>query len=275
MEKQNEAKRIKDFYFDKALSRRYSESTRHYHQSYEIYYMKEGRCRYFIDDRFYEVVSGDVVFIPMGVIHRTNYMGNAHSRILLNFTKEYVPSGLLDEIASLKYHYREPCLTKAIAIALAKIETEYSSPDRYSEEALRCYTGEIIFNLLRNNEKRSEGGITNALVDSAIRYIQQNYMHSVSLSDAAKLCSVSSEHLSRIFKKSTGFGFSEYVTLLRLKRAEYMLKNEPGVSVGEIAYVCGFNDGNYFSYKFKKTYGISPTAMRNQGKISDKFKLKD
>ena len=80
----------------------------------------------------------------------------------------------------------------------------------------------------------------------------------------AKLHSVSSEHLSRTFKRETGFGFSEYLTLVRLQKAEYMLRNEPGRSVCEIAYACGFNDSNYFSDKFRRSYGHSPSKFKNR-----------
>ena len=88
-------------------------------------------------------------------------------------------------------------------------------------------------------------------------------MNDVKLSAVARLVNVSAEHLSRIFKKETAFGFNEYLTLYRLQKAEYILANEPGRAIGEIAYSCGFNDSNYFSYKFKQRYGVSPTKARD------------
>ena len=68
----------------------------------------------------------------------------------------------------------------------------------------------------------------------------------------------SQEHLSRTFKKHTGFGFNEYLTLVRLQHAEQLLKGDEKMSISTIAYNCGFNDSNYFSDKFKKMYGTSP-----------------
>ena len=55
----------------------------HYHDLFEIYYMASGKCNYFIDDKSYEVLEGDVVLIPEGVIHKTNYGGEEHGRILI------------------------------------------------------------------------------------------------------------------------------------------------------------------------------------------------
>ena len=96
------------------------------------------------------------------------------------------------------------------------------------------------------------------------KYIQQNYANDVKLSVAAKLVSVSAEHLSRVFKKETGVGFKEYLTILRLQKAEEMLRNEPGRAVCEVAYACGFNDGNYFGNIFTKIKGISPLQYRKK-----------
>ena len=102
----------------------------------------------------------------------------------------------------------------------------------------------------------------NSLVDSTLKYIKANFTGDIKLSTVAGMRSVSPEHLSRTFKSCVGIGFSEYLTLLRLKLAEEMIKNEPGKTISEIAYECGFNDGNYFSFRFKKMYGISPSKLR-------------
>lgn len=53
-----------------------------------------------------------------------------------------------------------------------------------------------------------------------------------------------------MLKKETGFGFSEYLNLLRLQYAETLLQQSDKLSISE---QCGFNDSNYFSVKFKKT----------------------
>jgi AraC family L-rhamnose operon regulatory protein RhaS len=51
-----------------------------------------------------------------------------------------------------------------------------------------------------------------------------------------------------------------------------MLKEEDTKKVSEIAYICGFNDSNYFSDKFKRTYGISPLAFSKKNKEERKAK---
>lgn len=254
--------KIENYYFSKDIDRRYSESTQHYHPHFEVYYMKEGSCRYFIDDRAFDVEAGDVIFIPKGIIHRTNYTTVSHSRLLINFTDDYIPANVLDNLKSSSYLYRSREIAKQIELIFNKIEQEYTHPDEYTIDLLRCHTAEMLYLIARHPGTVEEATTGNDLVDGIVRYIKQNYMSDIKLSGVAKMKSVSPEHLSRTFKSCTGLGFNEYVTLLRLKKAEEMIKTEPEKTISEIAYECGFNDGNYFSYKFKKMYGISPIKAR-------------
>ena len=78
----------------------------------------------------------------------------------------------------------------------------------------------------------------------------------------AERCFVSREHLSRIFKKETGFGFNEYLNLYRLKKANAILTKNPKSRVSRVSARCGFNDSNYFSKQYKKIYGVAPSGSR-------------
>ena len=250
------------YYYQKTAGKSKSQSTRHYHNSFEIYYLKEGRCNYFIDNRSYDTRVGDIVLIPEGVIHKTNYDETPHTRILINCSSEYIPKSIQALMPSMIYLYRNSEITKDIDIIFQKIGEEYERTDAFREEALKCLTFELFFLLARNLSKRTEVSAGSLFIEQTVKYIQKNFMTDITLSKMAKMHSVSAEHLSRTFKKETGFGFSEYVTLVRLQKAEYMLKNEPGKSICEVAYACGFNDSNYFSDRFRKAYGIAPSKAK-------------
>ncbi len=262
--KGNIAKYIPNYYYSKVVDIIDHESTHHYHHAFEIYYMLDGECNYFIGNRSYHVTSGDVILIPSGTIHRTNYEGMKHTRQLINCAPEYIPSSIIERLASMDYLYRNNKVKKQLDDIFSKIENEYENADALSADVLRCYTAELFFIILRNENKYEGKQDESNLIPRVVKYIRQNYMNEVKLASVAKSFSVSAEHLSRMFKKDTGFGFNEYLTILRLQKAEYMLKNEPGRAVCEVAYACGFNDGNYFSYKFKSAYGVSPTQVKGR-----------
>lgn len=129
---------------------------------------------------------------------------------------------------------------------------------------IKIHTGRLFYLVARHKNGNISAVSENKTVESVIEYIKKNYMHEISLSEVAEKNAVSGEHLSRAFKKETGMGFNEYVNSLRLQRAEFMLRNEDGKSVSEVAFACGFNDSNYFSYRFKKAYGVSPISVKNK-----------
>lgn len=260
-----ETVRISDgevFYFDKAKDAISSRCTRHYHDSFEIYYLKSGSCNYFIDDALYNVQQGDIVLIPSGVIHKTNYDGKPHTRLLINCSSDYIPESVRGKIDSMIYIYRSPSVQKQAEQILEKIGRDYELNDEFREDSLSHLMAEFFILLARNTSRVTKSSTGSPFIEETVGYIKENYMCEITLSEVAKMHSVSPEHLSRSFKKETGLGFSEYLNLVRLQMAEYMLKNEPGKSVSEIAYACGFNDSNYFSDKFKKTYGLSPSRLK-------------
>ena len=255
-------KKYDGYYFDKVTDKRSSESTQHFHRGYEVYYMKSGRCDYFAGGRLFEVESGDIIIIPEGVIHKTNYRSPTHTRFLINFSGEYIEGALKEALPGEVTLYRSAALAERAELFFGLIEEEYAKEDAFVSLSLSSLTASLMLSLVRSENKRRVDFGKRRLVDEALIFVEENYMNDISLASAAKNSAVSPEHLSRAFKSETGFGFSEYLTLTRLTKAEYILKNEPGKAISEVAYAVGFNDSNYFSVKFKKAYGTAPSNIK-------------
>ncbi len=255
---------LDNFYYHRTENKTCSNSTQHYHSGFEIYYMKEGKCHYFINDTSFDIVSGDIVLIPAGLIHGTNYGSKPCTRLLINFQNDFIEQSLMSALLDIGYLYKNKETQAIVNVIFDAIEKEYLANDEISAASLKALTESLVSLIIRN----WKSGITrehNTIVEATIKYIQENYMQTIRLAEVAKMLSVSEEHLSRTFKKEITFGFSEYVALIRLQKAEHMLKNEPSRAITEVAYACGFNDSNYFSYKFKKAFGVTPSEVRDNG----------
>lgn len=241
----------------------------HYHDFYEIYYMMSGNCNYFIDDKVYQVLPGDVVLIPSGVIHRTNYLSGEHTRILIECSENMVPDSVKNSLSSMLYLYRNSPINKEFYNIYKRLDKEVNDPDMYSADIVKNTIGMIFFTLARAKSISKEHKRRNNMIEDVVSYVKENFTQQINLSQVAKDHFISQEHLSRTFKKHTGFGFNEYLTLVRLQHAEQLLKGEEKMSISAIAYSCGFNDSNYFSDKFKKFYGTSPlkySKLAEEGK---------
>lgn len=237
----------------------------HCHNLYEIYLMTEGQCRYFIDGNTYQLYPGDLVIIPDGVIHNSEYSDSVHSRLLINCSSDYIPEEVKNELPALLYLYRNPKTVGQIRELFHKIGDEYVKSDALKSGILACYTRILFYTLLRNAEHRHPIDVTNRTVSAVIEYMKNELSSEITLKGMAKRFSVSEEHLSRIFKKETGVGFSSYLTFLRMKKAEELLVHSSESRITEIAYACGFSDSNYFSSQFKKIHGISPKKFQKNG----------
>lgn len=253
---------LENFYFHRTEHKTCSNSTQHYHSGFEIYYLKEGKCHYFINNSSFDIVSGDIILIPSGILHGTSYGSKPCTRLLINFQDTLVSDTILKAINNIGHLYRNKNTVGVINEIFNRIEYEYTKNDALSSQALSTYTEMLLITLIRNQGEKINQD-RNTIVQATIKHIQSNYTSNIKLAEVAKMLSVSEEHLSRTFKKETTFGFSEYVNLIRLQKAENMLKNEPSRAITEVAYACGFNDSNYFSYKFKKAYGITPSELRD------------
>ena len=74
------------------------------------------------------------------------------------------------------------------------------------------------------------------------------------------------DYLRKLFKKEVGVTPLEYMTSLRMKKAESMLSSawSRDYSVAEVAEMCGYSDPLYFSRVFNKHYGRSPSAFAKE-----------
>jgi len=102
----------------------------------------------------------------------------------------------------------------------------------------------------------------NSLILDSMEYLKENFSDpDLTLQSISSYLNVSSSYFSTIFKKETGKSFIDTLTEMKMKKAKelVLMTND---KMFEIAFECGYDDQHYFSYSFKKYFGVSPTKMR-------------
>ena len=99
------------------------------------------------------------------------------------------------------------------------------------------------------------------LVRKAREYIGQHKMEPLSLTAVARASGASVFHFCKVFKRTTGLRFTDYVARVRLEDAKTELLN-PNRRISEIAYDVGFQSLTQFNRVFKRIFGQSPTEFR-------------
>ena len=117
----------------------------------------------------------------------------------------------------------------------------------------------IILNEIIKKERINSSKI---LVEKAKEYIKINYNDpEISVEKLCLNLHVSPTYFSTIFKKETDMSFVNYLTDIRLEEAVKLL-NTTDDKTYIIATKVGYQEANYFSYVFKKKFGISPSRYR-------------
>ncbi|WP_432970529.1 helix-turn-helix transcriptional regulator [Dactylosporangium sp. CA-233914] len=99
------------------------------------------------------------------------------------------------------------------------------------------------------------------ILAAAERHIIRHHGEHLSLAIVAAAVPVSPYHLAHLFQRERATTFLKYLTRIRLKRAEALLR-ESELPVAVIAERVGFRSPKRFGALFKRAMGVSPTAFR-------------
>jgi AraC-like DNA-binding protein len=248
----------------------------HYHSQYEIYYLVSGDRNYFIYDRVYNVQKGDLVLINSNVLHKSvDGFSGSHERILIEFDisffdgflVNYTDLHLLDAFSSDSNILRlEESDKKQLENCLFKIIQESKENNIENNVALKVYFLELIILINKFSSKSSamefdHPSELHKKISEIITYINLNYMYDIGLDLVADKFFISTAHLSRAFKKVTGFSFVEYVNSLRVKEAQKLFV-ETTLSISEIGKKVGYQSSTHFGRVFKSITGSSPREYK-------------
>jgi AraC-like DNA-binding protein len=246
----------------------------HSHNYFEIFYVRKGNTRFFVDDRLFELTPGDFMIIPPNLVHYNRYITQT-TRVNIYFRDEDLWRNNTYVLKNLKETY----LTNAAMYHTPSSHREHLDDviemmlheDMVSDENTKVMMQLLLqeFIVLSNrycivmtgvrDEMAQEGDLS---IQEAARYISVNYNLPITLNLLADRSGLSPAYFSKRFRLVTGMGMKEYLTYARLKHAEAELVSTSH-SIKEIAENTGFSDSNYFKDVFKKQYGLSPRNYRN------------
>jgi len=96
----------------------------------------------------------------------------------------------------------------------------------------------------------------------AVYFIQQHYADPISLDDIVNEAQMSKYHLTRVFQQYTHMTPMKFVTKIRIEQALKLLKDNT-LTIDEIAKSVGYANGNYFNKVFRSFIGVSPGRYRS------------
>jgi AraC-like DNA-binding protein len=97
--------------------------------------------------------------------------------------------------------------------------------------------------------------------ESICLYVQENFHGPITRESVASHFGLAPNHVSRLFRREGFMRFNDYLNLVRVNRAKFMLQNY-SMTLKEIAASCCYSDATYFCRVFKKVCKVTPTEYR-------------
>jgi AraC family transcriptional regulator len=109
--------------------------------------------------------------------------------------------------------------------------------------------------------KESTGGLAPAVLRRCIEFINTRLEGNLRLSDLAHEAKVSTPHLIRSFRQSTGKTPYQFLLHQRVERARSLM-SDPHIPLTQVALASGFADQHHLARVFRRVTGLTPSSYR-------------
>lgn len=255
----------------------------HTHNFLEISIVKEGMGEYYVDNKVYDVLPGDVFIFNNIENHGLKVTGNSN---MINMVIHFEPNFIwaISGNSSFDFRYlsiffnrnggfqnrleRNSEITNQVSKHLLDIEQEFIMQTPEYELMVKAMMLKALVLILRgcSHEIKQEDNHMAAYynlssVDKIINYIDSHIAEEIKLEDLSEVVHMNPAYISFFFKKNYGKNIFEYITIKRIERSkEFLLSTNK--SIIEIANICGFNSTAGFNKAFKKITGFTPSDFR-------------
>lgn len=254
----------------------------HFHSEYEFYFLLKGQRRLFFGNRSYMIQEGNLAIIDSSRIHMTCSVPNdpnaTYERIILYLRREKVEEydrsfPELDMAGFLRQHegvyVLSPEEQQRILTMFRNIQSELDGQRGKSQTLIDLEIMQFFIRFWRENcpasclfsENEPQKNGKYATVYAVSDYISTHFCEQLTLEKLAEEFYVSKSYLSRSFKEVVGFGFKEYVNILRIQMAQKLLER-PNLTISQISEMVGFDNTSYFGQVFQKHLAVSPSQYR-------------
>jgi AraC-like DNA-binding protein/mannose-6-phosphate isomerase-like protein (cupin superfamily) len=260
------------------------------HDYLEVIYVYGGRTEIQVLNRFLQVKQGDLMVVGPDLYHRILNRPRVKVKLVsLNFQPEIIRGS---DRNTEEEHYLMPFLCQDLQFPhvisastgvpntaldlILKVDSKLPASTRLARLAVRTYMKMLLLLLVEHyaNYLGTRDAIDRKQRDierlgPLFSYLEDNYAHPIQVSDAARVCAMSSSHFMSFFKKVTGQSLLAYLNSFRIAKAQALLSTT-SKPIAEVSEMLGFCSQSYFGKVFNALVGTTPLAYRYRSKSQGK-----
>ena len=244
----------------------------HWHDHYEIEYIKSGHGRQIFNGVEYEIRPGMLHLLTPTDFHEW-IVDEDVDVVKINFREEDVAPFILNTLiglcgnTSLYFQGKQREIIEGL-FDLSLRHTMLYKDSEYCAMMLKRLLESILLNIIEhlkntNDSKEISFKKTTDNIRFMTMYIHQHFKEPLELSKIAEEVHYSPQYLSKIFHQIMGVTFKEYVTNLRMNYASALIISTD-MSISDICIEAGFGTRRNFTKEFKRIYFYSPTEYRQK-----------
>ncbi len=245
----------------------------HAHEFFEMELILSGEGVQILNGTSYPLKPGSITFLTPADFHSVTPSSPLQYYNLM-FTEQFCPNtdgadALLSESGvCISLSAQELATATGFFNALACESLQ--KPDHYTVSYQSSLLRAILILLFRSLPKSFSKTATPSSIQTVLYTMHRHFREPLTLTDAAQIAHLSPHYFSTVFKETTGIGFWDYLTRLRLRYAYRCLATRE-YSITEICYLCGFSAFSTFARVFKAYFGKSPSEIQSLFKQTQKF----
>ena len=247
----------------------------HWHDEFEIIYVRSGFLTVSISGESYIGKTGDAFVVSPGNLHLMGSQTGTVDYYTFLFPLKYISfrtDDMLDEklLEPLNSGHLMICprvkdTAKELCEQLIEIY-EAKNDESVSKITTQVRTKIILLQFILEMWKKgfvieNDTSGRNIVEKEMVSYIQQNFTGKISLREFGEQFHLSEKYISRYFKEHFHITLSQYVTYLRLEHAKQLLQ-DTDIPVTDVAMQSGYQNVSYFIRSFQKAYAVSPLKYR-------------
>ena len=247
----------------------------HWHDEFEIIYVRSGFLTVSISGESYIGKTGEAFVVSPGNLHLMGSQSGTVDYYTFLFPLKYISfrtDDMLDEklLEPLNSGHLMICprvkdTAKELCEQLIEIY-EAKNDESESKITTQVRTKIILLQFILEMWKKgfvieNDTSGRNTVEKEMVSYIQQNFTGKISLREFGEQFHLSEKYISRYFKEHFHITLSQYVTYLRLEHAKQLLQ-DTDIPVTDVAMQSGYQNVSYFIRSFQKAYAVSPLKYR-------------
>lgn len=257
----------------------------HCHDYYQVCFVSRGQIDHAQPMQNVRLGQGDVFIIPPGFAHCIDFVGESAQIYSLSFEESLFSPGF-----SQSHAYRfllqlqdDAAKQQPVRLRLLPDENQQTSLRALMECLLReqqakwprqltaaasitsavlCILAQCYYQQPQNEKAYREMTQSKQIMESCIQYIDQHYKEPLNQTELLKQFAISRSAFCALFPQHTGLSLKQYIGRKRIQKAQTLLRENPSLSLQQVADQVGYGEISTFYRNFIQVAGIAPSKYR-------------